>query len=184
MLDLALKMLLGDKAKYIMLISGLTFASLLMTEQAGIFCGIMQWTGSTLDNVGAPIDDELRRVDASGAERSRILLLPLGVAGGRERIGPAKVVPVVHVPLERDHGNAGHPSLASHARKQPICRRTARTSFGREELEQHRDRRRSLGRLLFGSAASGGPAETENPSDKPDQSRQSADASHTNHAPW
>lgn len=55
MLDLALKMLLGDKAKYIMLISGLTFASLLMTEQAGIFCGIMQWCGSTLDNVNAPI---------------------------------------------------------------------------------------------------------------------------------
>jgi putative ABC transport system permease protein len=55
MLDLALKMLLGDKAKYIMLISGLTFASLLMTEQAGIFCGIMQWTGSTLDNVKVPI---------------------------------------------------------------------------------------------------------------------------------
>lgn len=55
MLDLALKMLLGDRAKYIMLISGLTFASLLMTEQAAIFCGIMQWTGSTLDNVGAPI---------------------------------------------------------------------------------------------------------------------------------
>lgn len=55
MLDLALKMLLGDKAKYIMLISGLTFASLLMTEQAAIFCGIMQWCGSTLDNVGAPI---------------------------------------------------------------------------------------------------------------------------------
>jgi putative ABC transport system permease protein len=37
MLDLALKMLLGDRAKYIMLISGLTFASLLMTQQAGIF---------------------------------------------------------------------------------------------------------------------------------------------------
>src|SRR5262245_52935148 len=55
MLDLALKMLLGDRAKYIMLISGLTFAALLMTEQAAIFCGIMQWSGSTLDNVGAPI---------------------------------------------------------------------------------------------------------------------------------
>jgi len=55
MLDLALKMLLGDRAKYVMLISGLTFASLLMTEQAAIFCGIMQWSGSTLDNVGAPI---------------------------------------------------------------------------------------------------------------------------------
>src|SRR5262245_61295896 len=55
MLDLALKMLLGDRAKYLMLISGLTFAALLMTEQAAIFCGIMQWSGSTLDNVGAPI---------------------------------------------------------------------------------------------------------------------------------
>ena len=55
MLDLALEMLLGDRAKYIMLISGLTFAALLMTEQAAIFCGIMQWSGSTLDNVGAPI---------------------------------------------------------------------------------------------------------------------------------
>lgn len=55
MLDLSLKMLLGDRAKYIMLISGLTFASLLMTEQAAIFCGIMQWSGSTLDNVGAPV---------------------------------------------------------------------------------------------------------------------------------
>src|SRR5262245_27717248 len=55
MLDLALKMLLGDRAKYIMLISGLTFAALLMTEQSAIFCGIMQWSGSTLDNVGAPI---------------------------------------------------------------------------------------------------------------------------------
>jgi putative ABC transport system permease protein len=55
MLDLALKMLLGDRAKYVMLISGLSFASLLMTEQAAIFCGIMKWSGSTLDNVSAPI---------------------------------------------------------------------------------------------------------------------------------
>src|SRR5262245_7531274 len=53
--DLALKMLLGDRAKYIMLISGLTFATLLMTEQSAIFCGLMRWSGSTLDNVGAPI---------------------------------------------------------------------------------------------------------------------------------
>ncbi len=53
--DLALKMLLGDRAKYLMLISGLSFAALLMTQQAAIFCGIMQWTGSTLANVPAPI---------------------------------------------------------------------------------------------------------------------------------
>lgn len=53
--DLALKMLLGDRAKYLMLVSGLTFATLLMTQQASIFCGLMQWSGSTLDNVPAPI---------------------------------------------------------------------------------------------------------------------------------
>src|SRR5215471_3138752 len=72
MLDLALKMLLGDRAKYIMLISGLTFASLLMTEQAAIFCGIMQWSGSTLDNVGAPIwvvDSMVEQVNDTEAMR-------------------------------------------------------------------------------------------------------------------
>src|ERR1051325_7777429 len=72
MLDLALKMLLGDRAKYIMLISGLTFASRLMTEQAAIFCGIMQWTGSTLDNVPAPIwvvDPQVEQVNDIDALR-------------------------------------------------------------------------------------------------------------------
>ncbi|HVU25438.1 MAG TPA: ABC transporter permease [Opitutus sp.] len=53
--DLALKMLLGDRAKYLMLVSGLAFASLLMTQQAAIFCGLMTWTGSPLHNVPAPI---------------------------------------------------------------------------------------------------------------------------------
>jgi len=55
MTDLSLKMLLGDRAKYLMLISGLTFATLLMTQQAAIFCGLMRWSGSTLSNVPAPI---------------------------------------------------------------------------------------------------------------------------------
>lgn len=70
--DLALKMLLGDRAKYIMLISGLTFASLLMTQQASIFCGIMQWTGSTLHNVPAPIwvvDPMVEQVNDTDAMR-------------------------------------------------------------------------------------------------------------------
>ena len=70
--DLALKMLLGDRAKYLMLISGLTFASLLMTQQASIFCGIMQWTGSTLHNVPAPIwvvDPMVEQVNDTDAMR-------------------------------------------------------------------------------------------------------------------
>lgn len=84
MLDLALKMLLGDRAKYIMLTSGLTFASLLMTEQAAIFCGIMQWSGSTLDNVGAPIwvvDPMVEQINDTEAMRDTDLSRVRSVAG-------------------------------------------------------------------------------------------------------
>lgn len=55
MLRLALKMLYGDRAKYAMLICGLTFCSLLMTQQIGVFCGLMRWTTSTLRNIQVPI---------------------------------------------------------------------------------------------------------------------------------
>ncbi len=72
MYDLALKMLFGDRAKYIMLICGLTFAALLMTEQASIFCGVMKWSGSTIDNVSAPIwvvDSMVEQVNDTDAMR-------------------------------------------------------------------------------------------------------------------
>ena len=36
---IALKMLMGDRAKYFGIVMGLTFASLLITQQAGIFVG-------------------------------------------------------------------------------------------------------------------------------------------------
>jgi putative ABC transport system permease protein len=55
MLRLALKMLYGDRAKYAMLICGLTFCSLLMTQQIGVFCGLMRWTTATLRNIQVPI---------------------------------------------------------------------------------------------------------------------------------
>ncbi len=55
MYHLALKMLLGDRAKYIMLISGLTFATLLMTQQSAVFCGLMLWTTGNLRNMKAKI---------------------------------------------------------------------------------------------------------------------------------
>ncbi len=55
MYHLALKMLLGDRAKYIMLISGLTFATLLMTQQSAVFCGLMQWTTGNLRNMRSQI---------------------------------------------------------------------------------------------------------------------------------
>ena len=37
MFHIALKMLMGDRAKYVMLVSGLTFAALLMTQQNAVF---------------------------------------------------------------------------------------------------------------------------------------------------
>lgn len=55
MFRLALKMLFGDHGKYLMLICGLTFASLLMIQQAGVFCGLMSWTFASLENMRAPI---------------------------------------------------------------------------------------------------------------------------------
>ena len=55
MLRLALKMLYGDVAKFVMLLGGLTFCALLMTQQSGVFCGLMLWTTSTLRNIKVPI---------------------------------------------------------------------------------------------------------------------------------
>ena len=55
MLRLALKMLFGDTAKYLMLVAGLAVATFLMAQQTAVFCGLMNWTKSTLRNVPAPI---------------------------------------------------------------------------------------------------------------------------------
>src|SRR5260370_6881213 len=51
MYHIALKMLLGDKAKYVMLVGGLTFASLLMTQQSAVFFGLLSWTTSHMRNM-------------------------------------------------------------------------------------------------------------------------------------
>ncbi len=55
MYRIALKMMFADRAKYVMLLSGLTFAALLMTQQAGVFVGILEWTKGNLKNMRAPV---------------------------------------------------------------------------------------------------------------------------------
>ncbi|MEI6645064.1 MAG: ABC transporter permease [bacterium] len=55
MIRIALKMLFGDRGKYVMLISGITFATLLMAQGMSLFCGLMSWTYSTLRNINVPI---------------------------------------------------------------------------------------------------------------------------------
>lgn len=51
MIRIALKMLIGDRAKYIGILIGLTIASLLITEQSAIFVGIMSRTVGTLTDL-------------------------------------------------------------------------------------------------------------------------------------
>ena len=64
---IALKMLTGDRAKYLGLVFGVTFATLLMAQQLSIFVGIMKRTGShILDVRDADIwvmDNKVRFVD-------------------------------------------------------------------------------------------------------------------------
>jgi putative ABC transport system permease protein len=55
MLEIALKMLFRDRAKYVMLICGLAFCALLMCQQSSVFCGLMMWTTATVRNIGAPV---------------------------------------------------------------------------------------------------------------------------------
>jgi putative ABC transport system permease protein len=55
MYHLALKMLMGDRAKYVMLVGGLTFSALLMTQQNAVFQGLLSWTTSHMRNMRASI---------------------------------------------------------------------------------------------------------------------------------
>ncbi len=45
---IALRMLTGDRSKYLGLIFGVTFATLLMTQQVSIFMGILTRTGNQI----------------------------------------------------------------------------------------------------------------------------------------
>ncbi len=50
----AIKMLVGDRAKYLGIIMGLTFASLLITQQMAIFLGLMTRTYGAISDTGTP----------------------------------------------------------------------------------------------------------------------------------
>jgi putative ABC transport system permease protein len=64
---IALKMLMGDQAKYFGIVFGVTFAALLMTQQASIFWGLMTNTTSQIQDLeGADIwvmDPNVRYID-------------------------------------------------------------------------------------------------------------------------
>lgn len=84
MYHLALKMLMGDRAKYVMLVGGLTFAALLMTQQNSVFQGILSWTTSHMRNSRASIwvvEKNVEQVNETKAMRDTDVNRVRSVAG-------------------------------------------------------------------------------------------------------
>lgn len=84
MYNIALKMLVGDRAKYLTLISALSFAALLMTQQSAVFIGLMHWTTATLRNTHIPIwvmDPKVEQVNEVKPMRETDLSRVRSVAG-------------------------------------------------------------------------------------------------------
>jgi putative ABC transport system permease protein len=81
----ALRMLVGDRAKYLGIIFGLTFASLLITQQMAIFVGLMTRTYSAVTDLGQPdvwvMDKKVQFIDDLKPLQSTELYRVRGVEG-------------------------------------------------------------------------------------------------------
>lgn len=55
MYRIAFIMLLGDRAKYLLLISAISFSVLLMTHQGSVFFGLLRWSTATIRNIKVPL---------------------------------------------------------------------------------------------------------------------------------
>ena len=82
---IAIKMLVGDRAKYLGIIMGITFASLLITQQAAIFVGLMTRTYSAITDLRLPdiwvMDPKVQFIDDIKPMQSTKLLNVRGVEG-------------------------------------------------------------------------------------------------------
>ncbi len=83
----ALKMLVGDRAKYLGIIMGLTFASLLITQQAAIFIGLMERTHGAITDMAGPdvwvMDPKVQFIDDVKPLQDTELYRVRGVEGVR-----------------------------------------------------------------------------------------------------
>ena len=81
----AIKMLVGDRAKYLGIIMGLTFASLLITQQAAIFVGLMGRTYGAISDIGLPdiwvMDSKVQFIDDIKPLQDTVLFRVRGVEG-------------------------------------------------------------------------------------------------------
>ncbi len=82
---IALKMLIGDRGKYFGIVMGLTFASLLITQQAGIFFGMMGRTFGSITDMGLPdiwiMDSKVQGIDDIKPLQDTVLFRIRGVEG-------------------------------------------------------------------------------------------------------
>jgi putative ABC transport system permease protein len=81
----ALKMLMGDKSKYLGIVFGVSFAALLMAQQSSIFCGLMRNTTSQIRDIqGADLwvmDENVQFVDDTKPLSENALYRVRGVEG-------------------------------------------------------------------------------------------------------
>ena len=78
-------MLVGDRAKYLGIVMGITFASLLITQQAAIFVGLMARTYGSISDLGLPdiwvMDPKVQFIDDIKPLQDTQLLRVRGVQG-------------------------------------------------------------------------------------------------------
>lgn len=83
--SIALKMLIGDRAKYFAIVLGIVFASMLMTQQISIFCGIMARTFSFVTDLAQPdiwaMDEKVQFIDDVKPLQDTTLYRVRGVEG-------------------------------------------------------------------------------------------------------
>jgi putative ABC transport system permease protein len=102
MKQIALKMLLGDRAKYLGLVFGITFATLLMSQQVSIFVGLMGRTASQIRDVTEAdvwvMDPQVQYIDEIKALPDRDLLRVRSVEGVKWAVPFFKGLAVVRAP--------------------------------------------------------------------------------------
>ena len=88
---IALKMLLGDRAKYVGIVIGLTFASFLVTWPSAIFTGVMSRTFSFVTDIGLPdiwvVDPTVQYIEDVKPMRDTEVLRVRGTEGVEWAVG-------------------------------------------------------------------------------------------------
>jgi putative ABC transport system permease protein len=102
MFYIAIRMLTGDRAKYLGILMGLTFASLLITQQLSIFVGLMSRTYGAISDLAGPdlwvMDTGVRYIDDFKAIQDTAVSRVKGIDGIEWAVplyrGQLKVVPL------------------------------------------------------------------------------------------